>query len=425
MHSHWELADWLAFQESSHTLAIDMGLARVRLVVFRLGLDKPRAFTITVAGTNGKGSSTAMLSSIYTVAGYKVGWYSSPHLLHYNERIRINNEAVTDALLIEAFRAISAVSQDLTLSYFEWGTLAALWLFKHYDCDIQVLEVGLGGRLDAVNVIDADAVLITPIDIDHQAYLGDTREIIAVEKAGVFRLGQVAVCSDPNPPHSLIDAAQTLQLLLYCLGQDFSWQVLGDNHWHWQGELHAYHLPKPALQGNFQYANAAGVLMLINVLHSRLPVSVSALAQGLSQVSLLGRMDARKLLGKSWLFDVAHNAQSIAVLADYLAVRSEPVIAVFSALSDKDIAAMVNRLSPYIDYWFVAPLGGVRGASLAQLKEAFLSVDKDVIHWCDTLSDACALAQDNDSSLTRLVCGSFVAVEQGFRWLEVVSCSSH
>ncbi len=425
MEMNWRLAEWLAFQETSHAKVIDMGLTRVQLVVSRLGLDKPSLLTITVAGTNGKGSSTAMLSHIYAAAGYKVGWYSSPHLLHYNERIRINNAPASDALLVDAFRAIAAVSNDLTLSYFEWGTIAALWVFKQQGCDLQVLEVGLGGRLDAVNAIDADAALITPIDIDHQAYLGNTRDVIAREKAGILRKGQVAVCSDLQPPSSLIDSAQALGLSLSLSGCDFSWQRCDNGQWLWRTGDRAYSLPVPALRGDFQLANAAGALMLVDGLQSRLPVEVSALAQGLSDVRLLGRLDARQFADKPWLFDVAHNPQSISALAGYLEAQSTPVIAIFSALSDKDIGEMVAALDPYVDQWFVAPLGGARGALLEQLQDAFSSIDANLVQWCDAISDACSLAQVYDSTEIRLVCGSFVTVEQGLRWLEEQTCSTH
>ncbi len=425
MNMGWGLADWLVYQETAHAQVIDMGLTRVQLVASRLALQSERPFTITVAGTNGKGSSTALLSHSYAAAGYKVGWYSSPHLLEYNERIRINNAPVSDGLLVEAFRAIAAVSQDFTLSYFEWGTLAALWLFKQQGCVMQVLEVGLGGRLDAVNVIDADAVLITPIDIDHQAYLGDTREIIAREKAGVFRSGQVAVCSDPHPPQSLLDAAQALTLPVLVSGQNYTWHVIDSANWLWQAGTSAHSLPRPALRGGFQLANAAGVLMLVEALQRRFPVKTSALTQGLTAVRLLGRLDARQLAGKNWLLDVAHNPQSIAALAHYLAEQVEPVNVVFSALSDKDIKAMVVALAPYVAQWFVAPLGGLRGASVVQLQAAFSSVARDHVQWCDTIGQACALAQAEWSSSTRLVCGSFVTVEQGLRWLEEQSCNIH
>jgi dihydrofolate synthase/folylpolyglutamate synthase len=424
MKMSWGLADWLAFQESSHAQVIDMGLARVQVVAARLVLKSSPLFTITVAGTNGKGSSTAMLSSIYAAAGYKVGWYSSPHLLHYSERIRINNEPVSDGLLVEAFRAIAVVSQDLTLSYFEWGTLAALWIFKTQGCEIQVLEVGLGGRLDAVNVIDADAVLITPIDIDHQAYLGNTREVIAVEKAGIFRSGQVVVCSDTQPPRSLLVEAQGLGLSLLLSRKDFSWLKQEKGRWLWQAGNRVYALPQPALRGDFQLANAAGVLMLIESLQLRFPVSEFALTQGLSDVRLHGRLDARRCAEKNWLFDVAHNPQSVAALANYLADRSEPVIGIFSALFDKDISGMVAGLSPYVNQWFVAPLGCARGAPLDQLQTSFSIVDKARVNWCRDIAHACDLAQKHTSLSMRLVCGSFVTVEQGLAWLEGQSCST-
>lgn len=425
MEMNWGLAEWLAFQETSHAQVIDMGLTRVQLVASRLALTSSRPFTITVAGTNGKGSSTALLSRIYAAAGYQVGWYSSPHLLNYNERIRINNEPASDALLVDAFRAIAAVSNDLTLSYFEWGTIAALWVFKQQGCDLQVLEVGLGGRLDAVNVIDADAALITPIDIDHQAYLGDTREVIALEKSGVFRSGQIAVCSDQQPPQSLIAAAAVLDLPLALSGQDYHWQPLKDEQWLWQAGDSVYILPKPALLGSFQLANAAGVLMLVDALRLRMPVNISALTQGLSEVRLLGRLDVRRCAGKDWLFDVAHNPQSITALADYLAAQPTPVMVVFSALSDKDINSMVEVLQPYVARWLVAPLGGVRAASVAQLQAAFSLVGDGTLVWCDSIAHACDLAQENVSPATRLVCGSFVTVEQGLRWLEGQSCNIH
>jgi dihydrofolate synthase/folylpolyglutamate synthase len=416
MYADWGLADWLAFQETAHAAAIDLGLARVGLVAERLALNGSSLLTITVAGTNGKGSSTAMLSHIYAAAGYKVGWYSSPHLLHYNERIRINNEPVSDALLVDAFQAIFVVSQDLTLSYFEWGTLAALWLFKQQGCDVQVLEVGLGGRLDAVNVIDADAALITPIDIDHQSYLGDTREVIAVEKAGIFRAGQIAVCSDAHPPQSLMAAAEALALPLYLSGQAYRWQIEKSGDWIWQSNQEVHHLPAPALHGAFQYANAAGVLMLVYALQEKLPVAYCALAQGLKQVHLLGRLERRQAVGKTWLLDVAHNPQSVAALADYVASSSEPVIAVFSALSDKDIGQMLALISPYIHAWYIAPLDHSRAASEAQLRAAFASLDTEQ-HWFLSMADALAAAQSVPKSGIRLVFGSFLTVEQGLLWI--------
>lgn len=415
---NWTLNDWLTFQEQQHSQAIDLGLDRVRDMAQRLGLLSPQALTITVAGTNGKGSSTAALSAIYTAAGYRTGWYSSPHLLRYNERICIDNRPVGDDLLVEAFQAIYAQLQGLTLSYFEWGTLAALWLFKQHNCQVQVLEVGLGGRLDAVNVIDADAALITPIDLDHQAWLGNDRATIAKEKAGVLRTHQVAVCSDPNPEQSLLDYADQLAVPLALMLKDFHYQRLDAQTWQWQGLGKVLELPLPKLLGEFQLANVSGVVMLVQALQEKLPVSEEQLAQGLQDIQLVGRLDYRQLGATRWLFDVAHNPQSIRALADYCAthLKQQTIVMVFSALSDKEIAPMVAQLSPYIDRWFVAVLPSPRAASHQQLVASLTSIAADKLVWCYSIEQAFEQAQQQPESVLRLVTGSFVTVEQGLRW---------
>lgn len=415
---NWTLNDWLTFQEQQHSQAIDLGLDRVRDMAQRLGLLSPQALTITVAGTNGKGSSTAALSAIYTAAGYRTGWYSSPHLLRYNERICIDNRPVGDDLLVEAFQAIYAQLQGLTLSYFEWGTLAALWLFKQNNCQVQVLEVGLGGRLDAVNVIDADAALITPIDLDHQAWLGNDRATIAKEKAGVLRTHQVAVCSDPNPEQSLLDYADQLAVPLALMLKDFHYQRLDAQTWQWQGLGKVLELPLPKLLGEFQLANVSGVVMLVQALQEKLPVSEEQLAQGLQDIQLVGRLDYRQLGATRWLFDVAHNPQSIRALADYCAthLKQQTIVMVFSALSDKEIAPMVAQLSPYIDRWFVAVLPSPRAASHQQLVASLTSIAADKLVWCYSIEQAFEQAQQQPESVLRLVTGSFVTVEQGLRW---------
>lgn len=415
---NWTLNDWLTFQEQQHSQAIDLGLDRVRDMAQRLGLLSPQALTITVAGTNGKGSSTATFSAIYTAADYRTGWYSSPHLLRYNERICIDNRPVGDDLLVEAFQAIYAKLEGLTLSYFEWGTLAALWLFKQHNCQVQVLEVGLGGRLDAVNVIDADAALITPIDLDHQAWLGNDRATIAKEKAGVLRTHQVAVCSDPNPEQSLLDYADQLAVPLALMFKDFHYQRLDAQTWQWQGLGKVLELPQPKLLGEFQLANVSGVVMLVQALQEKLPVSEEQLAQGLQDIQLVGRLDYRQLSTTRWLFDVAHNPQSIRALADYCAthLKHQTIVMVFSALSDKEIAPMVAQLSPYIDRWFVAVLPSPRAASHQQLVTSLTSIAADKLVWCDSIEQAFEQAQQQPYSVLRLVTGSFVTVEQGLRW---------
>lgn len=418
VHNLVSLDDWLAFQEQQHSQTIDLGLERVRQMAQRLRLLSPTALTITVAGTNGKGSSTAALSAIYTTAGYRTGWYSSPHLLRYNERICIDNQPVSDALLVQAFEAIYAQLEGLTLSYFEWGTLAALWLFKQQACQVQVLEVGLGGRLDAVNVIDADAALITPIDLDHQAWLGNDRASIAKEKAGILRAHQVAVCSDPNPEKSLLDYASNLGVPLALMSKDYHYQRLDAQTWQWQGLNKRLRLPQPKLLGEFQLANLSGVLMLVQALQSKLPVTDEQIAQGLQAIQLVGRLDYRQLADAPWLFDVAHNPQSIRALADYCAthLKNRSIAMVFSALSDKEIAPMVAQLSPYIDRWYVAVLPSPRAASQAQLQQALAILPDEQLVWCDSIEQACERAQQQPAEVLRLVTGSFVTVEQGLRW---------
>jgi len=412
------LNDWLAFQEQQHSQTIDLGLGRVRQMAQRLDLLSPTALTITVAGTNGKGSSTAALSAIYTAAGYRTGWYSSPHLLRYNERICIDNQPVSDALLVQAFQAIYAQLEGLTISYFEWGTLAALWLFRQQACQVQVLEVGLGGRLDAVNVIDADAVLITPIDLDHQAWLGNDRASIAKEKAGILRAHQVAVCSDPDPEKSLLDCANKLGVFLALMSKDYHYQRLDVQTWQWQGLNKRMRLPQPKLLGEFQLANLSGVLMLVQALQSMLAVTDQQIEQGLQTIQLVGRLDYRQLAGSRWLFDVAHNPQSIRALVDYCAthLKHQSIVLVFSALSDKEIAPMVAQLSPYIDRWFVAQLSSPRAASRAQLQQALAILPDEQLVWCDSIEQACERAEQQSTEVLRLVTGSFVTVEQGLRW---------
>lgn len=413
----WGLTEWLSFQERHHSQAIELGLDRVKRVAQRLQLDRPNALTITVAGTNGKGSSTATLSAIYSAAGYRTGWYASPHLLRYNERVCINGQPVDDVLLVDAFRAIYAALETETLSYFEWGTLAALWLFKQQNCQVQILEVGLGGRLDAVNLVDADAVLITPIDIDHQAWLGSTREQIAQEKAGVLRANQVAVYADPLPVESLRAYAHSLAIDLSLFGQDFEWHEVNAQQWAFCRHSDCIVLPKPVLLSDFQCDNAAGVLMLVHRMQSRLPVTLSQIVQGLQSTRLIGRLDYRYNGRARWLFDVAHNPQSVRALSDYLLKLQEPALAVvFSALSDKDIRSMVRTLSPLVAHWFVAPLGVERAASHEQLLSAFSAVSAAQVTWCNSMTAACHAAQESNYAL-RLVCGSFVTVEQGLTWL--------
>lgn len=411
------LDEWLSWQETLHPSEIELGLERVAAVLRRLQLSQPAFTIVTVAGTNGKGSSVAMLEAILRAAGYRVGAYTSPHLLRYNERIRIDGEAVTDAALCAAFERIDAArgirsqegSQEVSLTYFEFGTLAAMDILQRSGVDIVVLEVGLGGRLDAVNVLDADVALITAIDVDHQAWLGADRETIAGEKAGILRPGRPAVCSDPAPPASLLAAAESLGTPLALLGRDFSAQREGD-HWRWQsGDTLLSDLPLPALPGTFQLHNAAGVLAVLSALATDFPVPATAIAQGLQTVNLAGRFQL--LPGHPLqILDVAHNAQSARALAENLTHRpcAGRTRLVLAMLDDKDIEAVIACLRPCVDDWYLASLAVPRAAPVARLQQALAGQPVAVF---DTVPAAHAAALAASSATDRVVvAGSFYTV---------------
>ncbi len=372
------LVDWLRWQETLHPNAIALGLERVQTVYQRVGERAPAPQVITVAGTNGKGSSVAMLETIFIAAGYRVGAYTSPHLLRYNERIRIGGEAVTDTLLCEVFERIDQARGALSLTYFEFATLAALVLFADARLDVAVLEVGMGGRLDAVNIIDADVALITPIDIDHGAWLGDNREAIGREKAGILRAGRPAVCSDSAPPVSLLEHGAELASPLYCLDRDFS-AIPTATGWDWiSEERRRTTLPLPALRGRHQLDNAAGVIMVLALLARRLPVGQSELRQGLLSVQLPGRFQV--LAGEvTRILDVAHNPHGARALARQLSAYpcSGRTRAVVGMLADKDFRGVFAALFAQVDEWHLAGLAVPRGATAAQLADALVGVCAD------------------------------------------------
>ncbi|BCX89955.1 dihydrofolate synthase/folylpolyglutamate synthase [Methylomarinovum tepidoasis] len=367
------LADWLTWQQSLHPRPIDLGLARVRRVFERLRPGYRPPLTITVGGTNGKGSCIALLDAVLRAQGLRVGAYTSPHLLRYNERIRIDGREAGDEDICEAFARIEAVRDGVSLSFFEFATLAALDLFARAGVDVQLLEVGLGGRLDAVNLIDADAVLVTSIDIDHKEWLGEDRDSIGREKAGILRAGRPAVVGDRDPPRSLVLRARELGARLHCLGQDFDHRRRADG-WCWQGwdgELDG--LPWPSLPGRQQLDNAAAVIAVLRCLASRLTVSTAALRRGLATVRLPGRYQLLPGTPER-LLDVAHNPQAAALLAEHLR-RNWPgrrVLALFTAMADKDIEGMLTRMGGVVDVWALAPLvGNPRAASSERLLTAF------------------------------------------------------
>ncbi|MDD2701679.1 MAG: bifunctional tetrahydrofolate synthase/dihydrofolate synthase [Sideroxydans sp.] len=360
------LADWLLHLESLHPKTIALGLERVAQVKQHLNLE-PVFPVIVVGGTNGKGSVCAMLESILHAAGYKVGCYTSPHLLHYNERVRIARQQASDAELCASFEAIEQVRGDIELTYFEFGTLAAMQCFIAHEVDVAILEVGLGGRLDAVNVFDADVAIVTSVDIDHIDYLGDTREQIAFEKAGIFRTGNVAICADSDVPQALRAQAQQIGAELWCIGNEFGLRA-HQGQWDYFGKDGGRSaLPYPALRGAFQLQNASAVLAALDVLKPELPVSMEAVRRGLIEVELAGRFQF--LPGQpQWILDVAHNPHAARSLAQNLTnLPPAKTFAVCAMLKDKDMAGVVQALDAQIDVWLVATIDAPRGAQAEEL----------------------------------------------------------
>ena len=373
------LADWLAHAERLHPTAIDMGLARVKIVADRMGLkfDCP---IITVAGTNGKGSTCAMLEAILLEAGYRTGLYTSPHLVDFEERCRIRGDIANASDLVAACARVDwARSQkdtlnkgeiggetenEVSLTYFEFTTLAIMQVMMQAGLDVVILEVGLGGRLDAVNIFDTDCAIITSVDLDHMSLLGNTRELIGFEKAGIMRPGKPAVVSDPMPPQSVLDYAATVGADLWKFGADFNFS--GDKQqWGWAGRGRRYAgLAYPALRGANQLMNASGVLAALTALRDKLPVTAQAVRVGLSRVELPGRFQI--VPGQPTLvLDVAHNPHSVAALAENLdAMGFYPCThAVFGAMADKDVVPMLARVGPLMDKWYFTDLPTARAAT--------------------------------------------------------------
>lgn len=357
------LDGWLERIERLHYRTIDLSLDRVRAVADRLaiGFDCP---VFTVGGTNGKGSTCAMLESILRAAGYRAGLYTSPHLLRFSERARIAGEVVGDEALIEQFDAVERSRGETSLTYFEFTTLAILRLFMARRLDAVILEVGLGGRLDATNIVDADCAVVTSVDLDHMDYLGPTREHIGYEKAHIYRRGRPAICSDPQPPESLLEVAHDLGADLWLLGRDFNYQ--GDRQqWAYGGrKVRRAGLPHPALRGANQLLNASGVLASLEALSQRLPVSQQAVRQGLLNVELAGRFQV--LPGRpAVILDVAHNPHATAVLAKNLDNMGfyPRTLAVLGMLRDKDAAGVIDKVADRIDHWYLGGTAGPRGLS--------------------------------------------------------------
>ena len=422
------LHDWLARLERQHPRAIDLGLERVREVAERMGLGKPAPCVITVGGTNGKGSTVAFIEAIARASGLRVGAYTSPHLLVYNERVRIDGRDAGDAELVEAFEAVEAARlspspalrapspsrgegrSEVSLTYFEHGTLAALWLFERANLDLAILEVGLGGRLDAVNIVDADVAVVTTVDIDHTDWLGNEREAIGFEKAGIARAWKPLVLGEDDPPASVLRHAYAIGASAIRANCDFLFEPIDAAHWRWREPGFELALPMPRLSAPVQVRNAATAIAALRA--SGLAIPDQAWVRGIAEAGVPGRLQAFERDGVEIVVDVAHNPQAAGELAAWLDAHPPAgrVFAVFAALADKDVAGIVARLAPCVDRWWIAGLedAGPRGqgvdalaAVLADTTASMAIRNRDV---AAALADARAQARPGDRVL---VFGSF------------------
>ena len=408
---NYTLAEWLAWMEAHHPRQIELGLDRIRAVAARLPLARERVKVITVGGTNGKGSCVEFLEQMLIAQGYRVGAYTSPHLLQYNERVRIDHNAVSDADLCAAFRAIYAVLGEISLSYFEFGTLAALYLFSQQPLDVWVLEVGLGGRLDAVNLIDTDAAILTTIDLDHQDWLGNDRETIGTEKAGIFRSQRWAICVDPRPPQTVLDGANKIGAKLLTLDAAIVVER-SDDSWNWRAPAlpaaPIYHnLPLPALP----LPSAVAALAALHAL--QLPISEESVRNGLKRANLSGRFQRVERNGVEIIFDVAHNPQAAQWLAQRLRqLPAKRTRAVFEIMQDKDAEGIVSAVSAQIDEWFVGGLpDNPRAASPANLAALLNRYAPNQVYASTAIPDAFAAAMKAARVDERVVVfGSFFTV---------------
>ena len=410
------LQDWLTHAEQLHPTIIEMGLDRVKAVAARMGLQLVCP-VITVAGTNGKGSTCAMLESILLQAGYRVGVYTSPHLVHFEERLRLNGAAVDGTALVPAFEGVerARLETGVSLTYFEFSTLAILSVMAQAGLDAAILEVGLGGRLDAVNIIDPDCAVITSVDLDHMEFLGSDRESIGREKAGIMRTGRPVVVSDPVPPQSVLDHAKDIDADLWRFGVDFN--VSGDKQqWGWAGRGRRYSgLAYPALRGANQLVNAAGVLAALTAMRDKLPVTAQSVRNGLAFVELPGRFQI--VPGQPTLvLDVAHNPHSVAALAANLDAMGyfSTTHAVFGAMADKDLTLMLDKVRPLVDRWYFTDLPTPRAESAVRLLEKWqqLNARKGVMAstYASPVSALAAAIESADPADRIVIFGSFHTV---------------
>ncbi len=423
------LTEWLDYIEKLHAKPIDLGLERMREMISRLGI-RFECPVITVAGTNGKGSTCAFIESVCRAAGLRTAMHTSPHLLRFNERALLDGREVDDRLLTAAFAEVEAARGGMTLSYFEYTGLGILKVFQNARPDVVILEIGLGGRLDAMNAIDPDCSVVAAVGIDHTAFLGSTREAIGLEKAHIFRQGRPAVCSDPEPPVTLVDHAHRIGAKLMLINRDFRAAPQPDGSFDFTcGEVH-WQLPRPGLAGSNQYRNVAGALAALVALKERLPVTEAAAAAGVARARITARFECVTTDPCPTLIDVGHNPQAAAVLAENLAHFARPgdrTLAVFGMLTDKDREAVVRLTAPAVDHWFYAGLPGPRGGSAEELAERMRAAgvpDKSMTA-ASGVAEALAAARREALRLMReegapvriIVFGSFVTVGEALEVL--------
>ena len=403
------LNEWLVLLENRHQQEIQLGLTRVKAVAERLSLCTLGSVVITVAGTNGKGSTVASLQAIYLAAGYRVGTYTSPHLLRFNERICVNGQPISDESLCAAFSLLDDIRGDIHLTYFEMTTLAALYYFKQCSLDLVILEVGMGGRLDATNCIDADLAIITTVDLDHQDHLGETIEAIGYEKAGVLRENQRFIYADYSPPNSVVERAQALNSRMFSLGVDYSFETTVDKTFiikHHTGETTQLPLP------NINQKAAASAVIASGLLLDKLPINDAQLAIAMDSVYLSGR---QQLVHGSvtTLYDVAHNPQAVALLAEFIK-RLQPsgkVHAVFSGLKDKDLCGLIRPMDSCVDFWYLAKLTGQRAASESMLLKLFYEEQgRKAPCYSDPVTAYRAAVQNANEGDLIVIYGSFLMV---------------
>ena len=427
------LAEWLTLQESVHPKTIDMGLARVATVARALGVDKPRCPVITVGGTNGKGSTVAHLDAVLRATGARTGMFTSPHFLRYNERIQVGGVEATDDELVAAFEHIEQARGSTTLTFFEFNALAALVIFATRNVDVAILEVGLGGRLDAANLVDADVAIVCSVGFDHRDYLGDTLDLIGAEKAGIFRAGRPAVLGSPDMPPSVYAAMASLGARPVVAGKDFAFRVNdSDPGWSYKGlGLELQNLPPSALPGSIQYANAATALAALEALGG-IPLNERVVSAALRSVTLPGRfqtvrVDAADGRPVEWILDIAHNEAAAAIFATHVAERAAATLettgrkgrtfAVVGILGDKDAGAIARLVDPVVDQWVLCSLGGPRGVTAADLAQR-MQLPGLKFTLAASVEEGCAVARATAKPGDRvLVFGSFHTVGPAMRWL--------